>query len=1210
MGAGHLYHFGPSPLVRKSASTSTTRGPDARVVSEHQEPDEPITEADRNAVEKLSGGETRQKPSEDKPTDGDGIGESDTAGGDSDTRINSIIRPGKVPTDTADPVEEDTPGENPTPEGGFTDANPTFDVENPPTATPSGRSFYPNVLRRREWWVDWVLALPLDDDGTPEEDATPTKQPIAPYRRGDAAPVRWNFGLDDADHPSTEYETVERWEDVRIGYDIHAPDRVLSDRIGLGILIPPQQDGRTITLLDWDDVRDPDTEEIHPVAKAAIDALEGYAEISQSGEGIHQFVYGEIPGGLKKFIRHIDDEPFVGDDRPMIEMYQSGRLCAMTGEHVDGSGEDVTDGQDLIDRLCWEFGTAGNNATNTPSDPFARKRDDDTPDHDTVDDAIRKAREYDGAEPEEWDTPAEWSLEYAGVLRARTRSDELSGIANWELIGYAAGIGHRDGLEKETVLDDLKEYPTPQYGYDDARARKEARAVYRKAEAGNYHPPTRERLVERGVLPDSVLDDADPVAILPNTPVGRADRFGPLSADRREEHDPIQERRDRVTDAIADAYTSRDRVHVDALMTLGKTHGAVKAAAETGIPTAILTTRGREEQYDAIADLCEEFGLSYTKLPAFTHDCETANGDHGEDWKSTVQGWYNSGATPKQIHKFAEDVLDRPLPCQADGRTCKYAAKWAALDAAPDTEEPVDVLIGHYTHAHKRKVTAGRAVAIDEFPGGAYETTLAGEHELAGAVSTYLDRTPQVPFDDYTDLLEHRDDDARRSDALAFLVDDLDPDAREAFDGRQGHAYAPLVVFTLLASDDLGNGWERAEFPDDDPRIGLFDRERNRVHIRTPPDLDLARSVVALDGTPTPELWELALDERLKHRRVLSDGEREEYVDEILGLNIVPTTDAIKPYAGGEYVNTKQDMALLEAIKERHDTKPGVITSQSALDVYQAEDAIAFDPDDGTVTDGPADRVKYYGNVIGSNEFKHTRAGAVIGSLHYGDGFIKKWGAYAGDAVEDNRNPETGEGYGNDLSYGSFGDRVLTHMREHETIQAVMRFGRDGNGATVYVHTDTLPEWVPTAGEGRVINCWSDGMKQVLDAAADLEEFRTTGIADHPAVDLSQRQVRDHLNTLAERGYLDREHEGRGFVWRDDGLHRVNDHGDVDLDAVALDDLPESEVAEVTRSSIYTWEFRKTGGDSESDTVDARVNGGENRSAIATGGSDPPDAAE
>ena len=129
-------------------------------------------------------------------------------------------------------------------------------------------------------------------------------------------------------------------------------------------------------------------------------------------------------------------------------------------------------------------------------------------------------------------------------------------------------------------------------------------------------------------------------------------------------------------------------------------------------------------------------------------------------------------------------------------------------------------------------------------------------------------------------------------------------------------------------------------------------------------------------------------------------------------------------------------------------------------------------------------------------------------------------------------------------------------------------------------------------------------MKQVLEAAGERDTFRTREIADHPAVDISTRQVRDHLNTLAERGYINREYDGNGYVYQDDGLHKATEHGDVEIDAVELDTEEGSEVA---RNSIYTWEFRPSGGEPESDPVDGEVNGGENRSATATGGSDPPD---
>jgi hypothetical protein len=188
---------------------------------------------------------------------------------------------------------------------------------------------------------------------------------------------------------------------------------------------------------------------------------------------------------------------------------------------------------------------------------------------------------------------------------------------------------------------------------------------------------------------------------------------------------------------------------------------------------------------------------------------------------------------------------------------------------------------------------------------------------------------------------------------------------------------------------------------------------------------------------------------RLNHRPVLTDGERAEYVRDTLGLNIVRTTDAVKPYSGtGEHVATQQDRALIEAIGEEHDRQPSLLTTQTAEDVYR----------EAGVLDDVRD-VDHYGNLKGSNKYASERLGAVIGSRHFGDGFVQKWGAFAGEAIGDPDRSDA-ETRGRGLSYGGLGDDVLRHVREHETLQAVMRFGRDGRGATVYVHTNALPAWI------------------------------------------------------------------------------------------------------------------------------------------------------
>lgn len=204
---------------------------------------------------------------------------------------------------------------------------------NEPRLIPTGDHYYPDWLKSTEWWVNWVRAHPFGEDGEVNWDAVPTKQPVAPYDRGHAKPTQWNQAMSDEEHPSTSFEEVERWDGMAVGSEVESHERVISDEIGIGIIIPVGggDEDRDVVLIDWDDVRRPETGEVHPVVAEAISQLDGYAEISQSGEGVHQFVFGEIPGGFSKFLRHIDDEPFVGDDLPMVEMYSSGRLTAMTG---------------------------------------------------------------------------------------------------------------------------------------------------------------------------------------------------------------------------------------------------------------------------------------------------------------------------------------------------------------------------------------------------------------------------------------------------------------------------------------------------------------------------------------------------------------------------------------------------------------------------------------------------------------------------------------------------------------------------------------------------------------------------------------------------------------------------------------------------------------------------------------------------------------
>jgi len=383
---------------------------------------------------------------------------------------------------------------------------------------PSGRTVYPDELKQRPWWVNWVLAVrydEIDDSGDVDEGAIPTKQPVAPYMNGDAEPCRWNSSLPPEEHPATSFDTVADWDGWAVS-DLPAPDRVLSDELGLGIITPVGGgEGEPIILLDWDDVRDPETGEIHPVCASALEEVGGFAEISQSGEGVHQFVFGELPGGRKKFLRHIDSEPFVGDDRPMVEMYASGRLTAMTGIHVEGCGDDVVEGQDLIDKLCWRFGPASNNSPGRVSDPFADEREDDgqdssdweVPSHDEVADAMEQYVEFNGEHPDDWDIERPRTVKYAAVLHGRDRKQnaELPHTANWKLIRYAALLGDEAGLSQQQIIDDLQAHPAWENDDDTERCRRHVKSAFRAVENGRLSPPSAGTLKKRGLLPDGYV---------------------------------------------------------------------------------------------------------------------------------------------------------------------------------------------------------------------------------------------------------------------------------------------------------------------------------------------------------------------------------------------------------------------------------------------------------------------------------------------------------------------------------------------------------------------------------------------------------------------------------------------------------------------------------------------------------------------------------
>jgi len=209
---------------------------------------------------------------------------------------------------------------------------------------------------------------PVDDFATPEPGVYPPntfereqwmgrseKQPFAPW--GDRDPpvecLNDDCPAEQADDPQCDCDGRFKW-----GYDGHYRDGETAAMAE----VDPQVDGLAFIQLpddpyvyvDGDDVRDPETGDVHPAFIAVLEHLGvTYADVSTSGAGVHAIYKGELPDGVKQASWQLDEDPWgSNDDLPSIEVYPGKRVLVMTGEHVPGTPTEVRDwNDDVLDAL-------------------------------------------------------------------------------------------------------------------------------------------------------------------------------------------------------------------------------------------------------------------------------------------------------------------------------------------------------------------------------------------------------------------------------------------------------------------------------------------------------------------------------------------------------------------------------------------------------------------------------------------------------------------------------------------------------------------------------------------------------------------------------------------------------------------------------------------------------------------------------------------
>ena len=189
---------------------------------------------------------------------------------------------------------------------------------------------YPADCRDHDQWLTWK---PTDND---------RKVPRAPYAYPD-----WPKRYVDAQNPTvwTDFESAQDWvEKLSAGFALACVIRNRDEY--------PDED---FVVVDYDDARDPGTGAIHPVVHEHLQTADSYADVSPSGTGVHILCRGQLP----------DDVTTVADDLPThdtfpdasIEVYDSARFVAMSGQHLVGTPTETHPAQAFIDDVVDAFTT-------------------------------------------------------------------------------------------------------------------------------------------------------------------------------------------------------------------------------------------------------------------------------------------------------------------------------------------------------------------------------------------------------------------------------------------------------------------------------------------------------------------------------------------------------------------------------------------------------------------------------------------------------------------------------------------------------------------------------------------------------------------------------------------------------------------------------------------------------------------------------------
>jgi len=544
----------------------------------------------------------------------------------------------------------------------------------------------------------------------------------------------------------------------------------------------------------------------------------------------------------------------------------------------------------------------------------------------------------------------------------------------------------------------------------------------------------------------------------------------------------------------------------------GKTYGMMKALAETDKDGALLQPNRalRAESLDS----AEEIGLDARDMPSFPEDSPLMD-ERSDLHDPQVEDWYNRGASPRAIYELLGD--DAPTADEDPYRRM-----------IGEDLDGYDLLVGDPVHAHLERTTEGRNVALDDIdPYSSFVTEYdLNDEGLRNKLGEWARHRDEIPAESAAELI---DPSPETAEAVLSILQENDYDPAADIAATDSVTVGALRVARAAAKPNRRPDWlERGNGDSPGTRVVAEQVDGHVIVARIPKALRNAEGVLMMSATPVMPVFDALFDELSLSKEVynsMTPERREDYFDEVLGADVVQTTEASRFISGASNARPSKLRLTVEEIRDVHGEDPVVISSKKALEGPLAD----------VVEDMGLDTLNF-ARAVGTNQFSGEDLAVIWGAPHYGDGYIRRVAAFCGDRdAEPIREGPDGERIETRWSTET-SQAIYENMCEGTVFQAMLRVGREAEGrATIYVETDKIPQDVPRqAPKGHdLLRLFTEAEREVLGAMQELERFTARELFER--VSVSRRTVYDVVERLGEDGIVevDEAHGGNygADVW-------------------------------------------------------------------------------